>query len=356
MKHILFVDDEPNILQGLQRMLRSMRSEWCMQFVESGPEALSALAELRYDVIVSDMRMPGMSGAELLNLVTERQPEAVRMILSGQADRDHALRAVGATHQFLSKPCDPELLKATVSRACTLRDLLPSEPFQRVVSQVRCVPSPPDHYQALLDGVQASDASVAAIAEIVGTDPAMTAKILQLVNSAFFGSPRQVCSARDAVALVGLETLRDLVKGEHSFCTAPDPTPAGFSTLQLREHSLRVARQAQRFAEESGGTAEECAAAYTAGLLHDIGKLIFGLCFPEQYREAEEGERPQDVERAAFGTTHLEVGAYLLGLWGLPDVLVESAAFHHDPASSPSGESLVMTALHAADRQVRHLG
>src|SRR5262245_37814840 len=100
MKKILFVDDEPNVLQGLERMLRSMRHEWEMQFAMSGPAALERLAEQTFDVIVSDMRMPGMTGAQLLTEVSQRHPHIVRIILSGQADQEDILRSVGPTHQY----------------------------------------------------------------------------------------------------------------------------------------------------------------------------------------------------------------------------------------------------------------
>ncbi len=352
MKRILFVDDEPNVLQGLQRMLRPMRNEWDMLFVQSGDEALAAISAGRFDVIVSDMRMPGLSGADLLNRVTEVEPEAVRIILSGQSDRDHALRAVGATHQFLSKPCDPNVLRSTVARACTLRDLLPSDPFQRVVSQVRSLPSPAEHYQALLDAVQ-SDVRTAA-APIVAEDPAMAAKLLQLVNSAFFGTPRRMCSAQEAVALVGKETLSDLLSGGHSFESAGPPQSGGFSTEMLRQHSIRVGTFARRIVEAEGGSPEQAEEAYTGGLLHDVGMLIFAQCYPDSYaqtlyRSNGAGRLPYYVEHQTFGATHAEVGAYLLGLWGLPDAIVETVAYHHCPRETSGASPLLLAAVHVAD-------
>ena len=102
---ILFVDDEPLVLQGLQRMLRPMRNEWEMAFVESGRRALEEMATLPFQVVVSDMRMPGMNGAQFLSHVQELYPRTVRLILSGHADKDLIMKCVGTAHQFLAKPC-----------------------------------------------------------------------------------------------------------------------------------------------------------------------------------------------------------------------------------------------------------
>ena len=119
-KRILFVDDEPMILQGLQRMLRPLRDEWDMVFVDGGEKALAAMAESTFDVVVTDMRMPVMNGAQLLTEIRKRHPSTVRLILSGHADKDLVSQCLGVAHQYISKPCDPEQLKTTIRSACLL--------------------------------------------------------------------------------------------------------------------------------------------------------------------------------------------------------------------------------------------
>ena len=143
MINILFVDDEPNILEGLQRMLRPMRREWQMSFAKSGAEALETLGANEIDVIVSDMRMPGMDGARLLHEVREKHPHVVRLILSGYSEKEMIMKSVGAAHQYLAKPCDADVLKTTVQRACALRDFLENESLRRLVSQLHSIPSLP---------------------------------------------------------------------------------------------------------------------------------------------------------------------------------------------------------------------
>ena len=106
-KRLLFVDDEAMVLSGLRRALHGMRAEWDMHFVDGAEAALKILDEMPFDVVVSDMRMPKMDGAQLLERVKMRHPDVIRMVLSGQSSRAAVLRSLAPAHQFLSKPCDP---------------------------------------------------------------------------------------------------------------------------------------------------------------------------------------------------------------------------------------------------------
>lgn len=187
MREILFVDDESNVLDGLRRMLRPMRRDWSMNFVDSGEAALEHISHEGCDVIVSDMRMPGMDGVELLGTVGQECPKAVRIALSGHAEMEMLLESVCAAHQYLAKPCDDETLKATIERACALRDLLSDERLTGLVTQLDSLPSLPTLYTEVTEELARSDSSLARAGEIIGKDVAMSAKVLQLVNSAFFG-------------------------------------------------------------------------------------------------------------------------------------------------------------------------
>lgn len=195
-RRILFVDDEPNVLQGLQRMLRPMRSEWEMEFAGGGEEALQKMEQAPFDVIVSDMRMPGMNGAQLLKEVARRYPDTVRIVLSGHSDREYILQLVTTTHQYLAKPCDAQTIKDTVNRACALRDLLTSKELSALVSQVKSLPSLPSLYTRIIEILQSDDPSLQKIGQIVSEDIAMSAKVLQLVNSSFFGIARRYLQPR----------------------------------------------------------------------------------------------------------------------------------------------------------------
>ncbi|MEQ8207698.1 MAG: response regulator, partial [Woeseia sp.] len=187
MMNVLFVDDEPNILDGLRRTLRPLRNEWTAQFMTSGDDALAYLAENNCDVVVTDMKMPGMDGAAFLQAVRERHPDCIRIALSGETDNHLIYRCVQHAHQYIAKPCDADTLAATVRRATSLRALMTDASLKTLVSQLSTLPSMPKQYQLIMRELQSENPSLNAVGEIIESDVAMTAKILQLVNSAFFG-------------------------------------------------------------------------------------------------------------------------------------------------------------------------
>jgi HD-like signal output (HDOD) protein len=353
-KRILFVDDEPLVLEGLRHMLHGMRKEWDMLFVESGVAALGVMEDNAVDVVVSDMRMPGMNGAQLLNEVMKRSPRTVRLILSGHADQELILKCVGSTHQYLAKPCDPDALRATVSRAIELETSLKNERLQRLIAQMEHLPSIPSLYVEIVEQANDPEASLSAVGDIIARDIGMTAKILKLVNSAFFALRRVVASPTEAVSYLGLDTIKALVLSLNVFSQLEAESLGGFSMDALWTHSLSTAAVAKRIAQmeaADGGLAEE---AFVSGLLHDAGKAALAFNFPADYGQALRGAMEQDLdplvaEQNAFGATHAEVGGYLLGLWGLPVPVVEAIAFHHQPLLARQRTFTPLTAVHVAD-------
>ena len=188
MIRILFVDDEKNILDGLRRAMHCMRSEWDMSFAASGAEALESLSRAPADVIVTDMRMPGMNGRDLLFEVKRLYPEAVRFILSGYANKTSIMEVVGSAHQYLSKPCEAITLKAAITRSFALRGLLQDERLVQKIGRIDTLPTLPGTYQRIVACLRGPDPELAEIAGIISSDVVMTAMILKLANSAFFGA------------------------------------------------------------------------------------------------------------------------------------------------------------------------
>ncbi|MCD6327427.1 HDOD domain-containing protein [bacterium] len=353
-KRILFVDDEPNVLLALRRMLHSARGEWDMSFAESGQEALDLLDKDRFDVIVSDMRMPGMDGAQLLAEVRERYPYMVRIVLSGQSDQETILRSVGPAHQYLSKPCDAATLKATVSRACSLRAVLGSESIQRCVLMLKSLPSLPSLYVKLMDELRSPSPSIAKVGEVISADVGMTAKILQLVNSAFFGISQHVSSPTQAVNLLGLETIKALVLSAQVFSQFEVEQLPPHLASHLWNHSLATGAYSRAIARLEDSDAQTSDHAFMAGLLHDVGKLALAVNLLDRYSKALElSEREQlpliNAEFQTMGVSHAEVGGYLLSLWGLPDPIVEAVTFHHYPGECPAKDFIPLTAVYAAN-------
>jgi len=353
-KRILFVDDEPNVLQGLQRMLRPLRSEWDIAFASGGPEALQKLASEPFDVVVSDMRMPGMDGAQLLSEVRRLYPQTVRIVLSGHSNQEMILRSVGPAHQYLAKPCDAETLKSTVARACALHDLLANESLKKLVSQTNSLPSQPGVYAEMLRLLQSPSASIQEVSRLIADDVGMTAKILQLVNSAFFGLRRRVSDPAEAAVLLGIETIKALALSVRVFSLFPQPAIRGLALETVWKHSLATGTGAKHLAATEKLDRTSVDHAFLGGLLHDAGKLLLATNVPDRYAQAVALANHERIplwqaEQTSLGATHAEVGAALLGIWGLPDPILEIIAFHHEPGKCPTTGFSTLTAVHVAD-------
>ena len=349
---VLFVDDESYVLDGLRRMLRNKHKEWDMRFAPGGEEALAMMEEKHFDVIISDMRMPKMDGADLLAEVKKRHPHMVRIILSGQSEKEMALKSVQAAHRYLAKPCDSAKIISTINDACLIRSLLPDAKIRGFFIQMESLPSLPSLYMELMESLNEPDVSTRKIGDIIARDLGMTTKLLKMVNSSFFGLGRNVNDPFQAVKLLGLESIRTLVLTVEVFSIFSD---AGKSSLDLDElltHSMKVANLAKAIALSEGCNEKEKDEAFFAGMLHDVGKLALSTYKKEQYGEVLEKIRVEScsyeaAETEIFKTTHSEAGAYVLCLWGLPVALVKPVAFHHHPlfASDPKEMALMAAAL-----------
>jgi putative nucleotidyltransferase with HDIG domain len=360
-KQILFVDDEPMVLKGLQRTLRKMRQDWDMTFVSSGREALNVLGKKPMDVIVSDMRMPEMDGCRLLAEVKKQHPHVVRIILSGQLDKEMTLKSVQLAHQSLSKPCDAEVLKHTLAKLFALRDFLSDESIKSIISQIESLPSLPAIYTEIVTEMQADDPAIKKVGEIIAKDLSMTAKILQMVNSAFFGLFRKINSPEQAVMMLGLETIKALVLSVKIFSEFNQKSFSWFNIDDLFNHSLAVSLYAKTIIKYENLDQGLINNSMMAGLLHDLGKLILATNFENPYRQIlaaaqGTGKNLLDLEYEAFGTSHAEIGAYLMGLWRLDNDIIEAIAFHHLPARSMTQNIGLLTVVHvgnALDHEAR---
>ncbi len=357
-KRILFVDDEPNVLQGLRRMLRDMRHEWDMTFAENGQAALQLLADAPFDVIVSDMRMPGLDGIQLLQEVKQQYPHMVRIILSGQSDQESIMRSLGPTHRYLAKPCEIQILRETIERACMLNTQLSNPDLIRIISQLECLPSLPALYVEILEEMHKPGSSLAKAGDIISKDMGMTAKILKVANSAFFGARQQMSNPVQAATFLGLDLLKAMILHVHVFEKYEQQSLGRFSMQALGNHGAMTAKYAQVIAREATQDRQCIDEAMTAGLLHDVGKLVLAAHAPDQYDKIlADGKEPVTAslvaEHEVFASTHSEIGGYLLSLWGLPDPVVEAVTFHHIPTRCGNGVFSPLTAVHVADALAR---
>ncbi len=353
-KRILFVDDERKELDDLQRMLRGMPSEWEMEFAVSGQEALGVLKDESFQVVVADMRMPGMDGRQLLGRVRKLYPQIVRIIVSGHSDKDLILKSVGLTHQFLAKPCDAETLKTTICRACAVSELLEDESLINVISKIESLPSLPSLYKEVVEEVNSPNGSLTKVGEIISKDVGMSAKLLQLVNSAFFGLPTPISSTVRAVNFLGLKTIKTLILTIKIFSQYDRAGLPGYFISSVLDHSISMGILARSIATQEDLGQNQIDEAFMAGLLHDIGKLILLDKLPSKCLEISDAFNSSncqlwEAEQKILGTSHAQVGAYLMGIWGFSESIVEAIAFHHCPSRCSNSSFGVLSIIHLAN-------
>lgn len=344
MKRIVFVDDERELLDGLRARLYKHRNDWDMTFLLSGDDAIAVFEKQHVDLIVSDVRMPGMDGGQLLSVVKQRWPNTVRIIVSGYSDPVQAVRLTSLAHQYIAKPCDGRQLENIIDRCFNLQDLLGEEPLRRMVGRIGRLPAMPRTYGRLQAALSQPTVTAAEIGDIVTADAAIASKVLQITNSAFFRLRKPMVRIKDAVTYLGFATIRNLVLSAEIFSqwrtpqSLPDVDPE-----KLQHHAQRMAAACKSLA---GGRASPDDA-WLAGLLHDIGYWILVQECPSELAQALELSRSQhlplfECERRTTGATHAQIGGYLLGLWGLPYSIVEAVSMHHTPtAVTPHGYDIL---------------
>jgi HD-like signal output (HDOD) protein/ActR/RegA family two-component response regulator len=344
MKNIVFVDDERELLDGLRARLYKHRHDWNMQFLVSGDDAIATFEKQPVDLIVSDVRMPGMDGGQLLTVVKRRWPNAVRIIVSGYSDPVQAVRLTSLAHQYVAKPCDGRQLENIIERCFNLQDLLSEEPLRKVVGRIGKLPAMPKTYGRLQAALSQASVTAAEIGDIVNADAAIASKVLQITNSAFFRLRKPMVRIKDAVTYLGFATIRNLVLSAEIFSQwKSSPILPHVDPEKLQNHAQYAAAACKSLA---GGRATPDDA-WLAGLLHDIGYWILIQECPNELAQALEllnsEQRPLfECERRTIGATHAQIGAYLLGLWGLPYAIVEAVALHHTPrAVTPHGYDLL---------------
>jgi len=292
-----------------------------------------------------------MDGNELLDQISQKYPAILRFVLSGNSSDSQILKSAHLVHQMIPKPCDMEHMYNIVERACRLRDLLSNPELRRLITGIKTLPSVPLLYNRLVKELQSENASAQTIGNIISQDAAMTAKILQMVNSAFFGLADNVSSPQRAVTILGLNTMKALVLGIHVFSEFQTKTYLPISIDSLWKHSMLVSNLSFSIARDLHLSVSEQENARVSGILHDIGRLIsFSIpIFFQNVQSNKKGLVSIETEYQLLGTSHAEMGAYLLGIWGLPSPIVEAITFHHRPGEQISEKADLITALHTAN-------
>ena len=352
--NILLVDDDPSIPDLLSRLLAPAIPHGAVTIAHSPGEALTFMKNTSFDVVVSDLNMPGMTGDQFLSEVQKRHPDTVRLLFTSEPGSELAYKVTGAAHQVLKKPDSLTSIKKAITRTIALREMVSVSGLVQVVSQIETLPSLPDLYYKVVNELESPDPSVQRVGAAMEKDMAMSVKVLKLVNSAFFGLREHVASPAQAASLLGLDVLKSLVLMLHVFSEDQQLKVQGFSLNALCTHGLTVAAGAREIATLESKDQNAIDDAFIAGLFHDVGKLVIAANLPAQYDTVYKRIRARnktliDAERDVLGSTHAEIGAYLLALWGFRDSVIEACAYHHAPSNSRDDHFTPLSAVHAAN-------
>lgn len=354
MFNLLFVDDDPGLLEGLEQIFGHRHPDWRMHFAKGVDEAKAAMQAIDFDVVVSDLTMPTGGGDEVLEQVRRRRPAALRMILSGETEIPRSPRTLGVAHQYLTKPFSIDDLEERLVRVRDLCLRMNDRRLRALVGAVAALPSPPKIYFRLREVCARAEVSLVDVVELLEKDPAATASVLRLANSCFFGPGRRVTTLDDAVQLLGVNTVSAVVLTSAMFSTCDPRFVERCHLNELWEHSLRVSTYAGTIAHAAGARGAAVEEARVAGLLHDIGMLLLAVVLDEQYvallrQSMSEKRMLSDIEQEMFQTTHASAGAYLIGLWGLPIEIIGAVANHHRPGEGRERGFGTTAIVHLAD-------
>ncbi len=351
---LLLVAAMSDSVSGLARDLFLLDEHIETTLRSDAPGALALLDAENFDAIAVDFRLPG-DVPGLLGTIANRHPSLIRLVIADNPGDPLFAHAAHLAHCLLPRPCDAgaihEVLHETIATTRRMRD----PALSTAVAGILALPESPAMRRELLSLLADDEASVEHIEEAVEKNPAIAAKLLQISNSAYYGSRGSVASIGEAVSMLGLDTVRGIVTSAHLFEAMPAAALKEVPVAEIWNHSVSSAVMVRRIAWHVRAGVNVNRAAFTAALLHDVGKLVMALAHGEAYSELRRRPptRPlwQDEERA-FGHHHGTAGALLLELWGLPSVVVESVALHHTPHRARENTISPLTLVHLANALV----
>jgi putative nucleotidyltransferase with HDIG domain len=356
LKRVLFIDSNEAILQAYKEQFQYKGEDWQTFFATDATTSMEILTYSAIDIVIADLRMPMVETEPLFLLIQKGWPKVVRVIVSPTSATSKDIDLISLSHRFITKPSNLEELETIIDSIYYLQRIVLSDETRKVASEIDSIPALPEIFKQLTEEINSSDPSMKRVGEIIARDVGLSADILKMINSPYFGLKNQVSSPEHATKLLGLEVVKGVALSAslmHSFAL----TGINMDRVEsVVEHSLVTANITKLILESEKVSSVLVDMAFSAAILHDVGYLMFASSnvISEKYQGAieisEANYRPLwEVEREILGTTHGEVGAYLLGLWGFPDAIVEAVAFHHTPGKSAGDSSMILCALHLAD-------
>ncbi|MCX7879232.1 MAG: response regulator [Ignavibacteria bacterium] len=350
---ILFVVKSKEILTELIKSMVPLHGKFDFFFSESGEKALQILANNRIDLVFSDANIILDTGANLLNEVKKISPETIRFALVPNLENQTIAQITQFVHQLVTPPYTAENIENRIERTLKLQNILKNEKVIELVKNTTSLPSLPEIYIQIEQEITKPDFSMTKISNLISKDPNLTTKVLQIVNSAFFGLQREITNINFALSYLGINIIKSLIFYIHLFSNFKVRGEQKKYLEQLWQHSLIVASTTYKIAQKYLPNKFEVESSYTIGVLHDVGKFILlnTYTYPQNVTSHSEKLFVEniDAELEIYGCTHAEIGAYLLGLWGFPLAIVEGVAYHHKPSLFEKSTFNLATAVHIAN-------
>ncbi|MGM0444302.1 MAG: HDOD domain-containing protein [Fibrobacterota bacterium] len=359
MAGVLFVDDDLQVLHTYRRMFGGSTS-WDSYFAADGAEAMEYLDSCAIDIVITDLEMPFIDGVRLLSWVEQHHPDVTRVILSGYTPVSVSPEMFSTAHRFFRKPAAKEAITHFINTTLFLYGSIYQGQARAALNSIHTLPAFPSVLSELDHLFRDGEPAVKHVAALISRDPGLSATILKLVNSDYFPIPHDISSVQQAVALLGLDVIRGLVLVTHLFDSMPQKIIDDFNIAYFMRHSALTSAFCRAIGGCEGWTPAEIEFITSAGLFLDVGELIFALNYSDIFKEiadhiAQYGGEMARMEERNIGMGHGEAGAYVLGLWGLPDDLISLIAVHHrperirdNPCPGP-GQLTFAAVLHCAD-------
>ena len=312
-------------------------------------EAEALLSKYSVDIIILNLHGSTCAWREWYAQLQRLHPRMARVIVADLSNRSVQPDAVSLAHSFISRRASRRSVIASLARILELQDCLASARLASLMSKLERLPTSKGVYGMLVAETNSPDATALSLSRIVETDIALTARVLQLINSSFFGLGKPVTSVHQALGYLGVSTIRSLAMMMQVHSLFPEAPLDMNRFMDMQKHGLLVGRLAKRLVTQR----ETSETALTAGILHDIGGLALLLGVPQASHDSRihASQRHSDIDNL-YGVNHTTIGAHLAYLWGLPDKVSEAIAWHHTPSRSPTQEMDALAAVHIADALV----
>ena len=358
---LALVDRHSNVLDKIKHSLVAHRPEWSIRCFQEGEHLLTDLENQKYDLVVSDIRLPGLCGGEFLRSIARKAPETVMVVSYDRERQEDVITHVDAWNQFITKPCEPDVLIGVVEESLSLKEKPEGKSPVEVIKNLKRLPTIPAIYLELNRMLDNLDTHPEEIGVLVARDIALTSSLLRIVNSAQIGLRRNVSTPQEAVSFLGVDIVKTLALGAKLFTMCDDQILRLPYLDNLWDHSMHVSGFARQIMKSKGGTRKMVDESMVAGLLHDAGKLVMATNDPQKSMEVVRICKERDIslmkaEDAVFGFNHGDVGGVLFRLWGLPQKVVEAVKFHHVPQRSQDKGLSVLAALHLAEMISQPIG